>query len=227
MSDRKIKRKRLVDPLPNPKEVRYYKGGQPVFEPTMDQRRLVMNLIAANATKQYICTQIINPHKQRPIDAETLNQKFAQEIRDGLENLRVQNSMTLFKMAQGYSVSVEKVTDVPTKVKNAAGEMKTVLVEKKVKVEKYIPPDLGAAIWIDKTRNGMREGAPLPNLGPDGKPLPENQIVQQIVLVLPGNNRNDKPVIDAQALPAPQPALEPQPASRKPQGLSLPSNGRS
>lgn len=57
--------------------------GQPKFEPTAEQRKLVETLVGFGVVHADICLLIINPHSGKPISPPTLRKAFRHELAVG------------------------------------------------------------------------------------------------------------------------------------------------
>ena len=161
----------------SPQKGYHYNKGQPAFVPTPEQRHTVTMLVASTGgaiTQRELCEAIINPSTGLPIALVTLHNNFREDIQHGQELANNKVKMTAYRMATGYEVEKSITT--------GRGKAK-----KTMTVKKFVPPDPTMVIWYEKTRCGLNEKAPKrdPN-DPGDSPT--------VVIVLPANGRNDKPI---------------------------------
>lgn len=75
------------------------RGGGFPFVPTDEQRAVVSALAGTGHSHKLICTFVVDPIEQRPIDPKTLRKHFRTELNEGKERANAQVRATLFKMA--------------------------------------------------------------------------------------------------------------------------------
>ena len=75
------------------------KPGHPEFEPTAEQRQLVLALTGYGIPQGDIAALIKNPHTQSGISEMTLRKWFAEEIKTGMSNANAKVVGALFKNA--------------------------------------------------------------------------------------------------------------------------------
>lgn len=75
--------------------------GRPEFVPTAEQRMTVKIMYACGMPHPQICSMIVNPATQAPIDDKTLRKVFRAELDSGLEVANGLVAQSLFKKATG------------------------------------------------------------------------------------------------------------------------------
>jgi hypothetical protein len=69
------------------------------FEPTLEQREYVEQLVSFGIPQEAICRLIKNPETGQPIDDDTLRKYFSEEIATGLPKANAKVGKSMFQMA--------------------------------------------------------------------------------------------------------------------------------
>lgn len=143
-------------------------GVRAEFVPTDDQRCYVRKLVACSITQAEICALIINPLTAEPIGLHTLRSAFARELETGLLEANIAVTHALFNKAIGRPSRI-----IEEKIIEQDGNVQ--ITEKTV--DRGAEPDLGAQIWWEKTRRGIREVAQLAPVDKDGNPVSDRTVI--------------------------------------------------
>lgn len=139
--------------------------GRPLFAPTRVMRQTVETAVGGGIPYREICLLIINPATNKPIDVNTLQITFEDELVAGKLRLQVRAQRSLATKACG----------IPFKVDKNTGEIKSW----------HTQPDTGALIWLDKTRFGYRDVSRQEHTDQEGNTL----LGVQTIVILPSNGR--------------------------------------
>lgn len=155
---------------------------QAEFEPTDEQRELVEELRGMVLPEEDVRQFIKNPKTGKPIDLATLKKHFPEELEHGLLKMKVKLSRSHLRQALG--TPAEFLRDDNGKI----------ILHKKtgrpILIQPGVLPNLGAGIWYEKSRFGLKETTGIEHTGPGGAPL----VGTTTIIVIPSNGR-DQPLV--------------------------------
>lgn len=121
--------------------------------------------------------------------------EVARALENGVAIAAAQVGQTLYQKAMGYSVMRPKRDAQGKPMTDAEGR----IIEERVYIRE---PDLGAAIWWEKTRLGYADPRQLRHADAQGRPLPEMPATVRIY-ELPQNGRQERLPMPDLETPAP------------------------